>query len=104
MCLILQNAVSEETSPDDPNLKVVTFGTSPIMSTYLVAFVVGEFDFVESKSADGVDVRVFTPPGKKEQGDFALEVNIQITYCIRHVSRVHIFFLFWTRWGKFAKA
>ena len=87
MCLILQNAVSEETSPDDPNLKVVTFGTSPIMSTYLVAFVVGEFDFVESKSADGVDVRVFTPPGKKEQGDFALEV-------IRHVSRVHIFFFF----------
>ena len=71
----LKNATSEETSPDDPNLKVVTFGTSPIMSTYLVAFVIGEFDYVESKSTDGVDVRVFTPLGKKEQGDFALEVS-----------------------------
>lgn len=45
------------------------------MSTYLVAFVVGEFDFVEGRSADGVDVRVFTPLGKKEQGEFALEVR-----------------------------
>ncbi|XP_030829988.1 puromycin-sensitive aminopeptidase [Strongylocentrotus purpuratus] len=71
------NSISDETSPDDPSLKVVTFGTSPIMSTYLVAFVVGEFDFVEGRSADGVDVRVFTPLGKKEQGEFALEVSLK---------------------------
>lgn len=44
------------------------------MSTYLVAVVVGEFDYVEDKSSDGVLVRVYTPPGKKEQGRFALHV------------------------------
>jgi len=45
------------------------------MSTYLVAFVVGEFDFVEGKDADGVLIRVYTPKGKAIQGQFALEVR-----------------------------
>lgn len=61
--------------PTDPNLKEVKFATTPIMSTYLLACVVGEYDFVEDKTADGVDIRVFTPVGKKEQGVFALHVS-----------------------------
>ncbi len=51
---------------------------TPIMSTYLVAFVVGDFDYVEETSADGVLVRVYTPPGKKEQGRFALQVASKV--------------------------
>ena len=51
------------------------YAQSPVMSTYLVAFVVGEFDFVEGKDADGVLIRVYTPKGKAIQGQFALEVN-----------------------------
>ncbi len=46
------------------------------MSTYLVAFVIGEYDYVESQSSDGVTVRVYTPVGKAEQGKFALEVRM----------------------------
>lgn len=42
------------------------------MSTYLVAFVVGEFDFVEGKDSDGVNIRVYTPKGQAVQGQFAL--------------------------------
>lgn len=45
------------------------------MSTYLLAFVVGEFDYVEGKDADGVLVRVYTPVGKKEEGKYALDVR-----------------------------
>ena len=45
------------------------------MSTYLVAFVVGEFDFVEGKDADEVNIRVYTAKGKASQGQFALEVS-----------------------------
>ena len=44
------------------------------MSTYLLAFVVGEYDFVEEKDSNGVLIRVYTPVGKKEQGRFALQV------------------------------
>ncbi|GJQ68392.1 Psa [Trypoxylus dichotomus] len=54
------------------------FETTPIMSTYLVAVVVGEYDYVEEHSADGVLVRVYTPRGKKEQGLFALEVATKV--------------------------
>lgn len=56
----------------------VQFDTTPIMSTYLVAVVVGEYDFVEAKSSDGVLVRVYTPVGKKDQGEFALEVATRV--------------------------
>ena len=45
------------------------------MSVYLLAFIVGEFDFVEEKDSNGVLVRVYTPVGKAEQGRFALDVS-----------------------------
>lgn len=48
------------------------------MSTYLVAVVVGEFDYIEDKSSDGVLVRVYVPKSKKEQGQFALEVATKV--------------------------
>lgn len=60
------------------NLRKVHFNTTPIMSTYLVAVVVGEYDYVEGTSGDGVLVRVYTPVGKKEQGLFALEVATKV--------------------------
>jgi puromycin-sensitive aminopeptidase len=39
-----------------------------------VALVVGEFEYVEGRSAEGILVRVFTPIGKKDQ------VNISSNY------------------------
>uniref|UniRef100_A0A8C5IXD8 Aminopeptidase n=1 Tax=Junco hyemalis TaxID=40217 RepID=A0A8C5IXD8_JUNHY len=68
------NVVERRPYPDDESLVEVKFARSPVMSTYLVAFVVGEYDFVEARSQDGVLVRVYTPVGKAEQGKFALEV------------------------------
>lgn len=73
--LALQNVIDRKPYPEDDSLVEVKFATSPIMSTYLVAFVIGEYDFVESQSSDGVTVRVYTPVGKAEQGKFALEVR-----------------------------
>jgi len=54
--------------------KEIQFMDSPKMSTYLVAFVVGEFDFVQAKTEHGVLVRVYAPPGNSEKGEFALNV------------------------------
>nr|XP_060636893.1 puromycin-sensitive aminopeptidase isoform X2 [Anolis sagrei ordinatus] len=68
------NVTDRRPYPDDENLVEVKFARTPVMSTYLVAFVVGEYDFVETRSTDGVLVRVYTPVGKAEQGKFALEV------------------------------
>lgn len=69
---------SECPDPSGSGLHVVRFDTTPIMSTYLVAVVVGEYDYLEDRSRDGVLVRVYTPVGKKEQGRFALEVATKV--------------------------
>jgi puromycin-sensitive aminopeptidase len=58
----------------DPGYKIVNFKPSPKMSTYLLAYVVGEFESVETKTKDGATVRVFTTAGKKHQAKFALDV------------------------------
>ncbi|XP_047517240.1 puromycin-sensitive aminopeptidase [Pieris napi] len=58
--------------------KIMQFDRTPIMSTYLVAVVVGEYDYVEKTSNDGVLVRVYTPVGKSKQGMFALEVAAKV--------------------------
>ena len=57
--------------------KTVSFLESPRMSTYLLAFVVGEFDHVSSLTQHGVLIRVFGPPGKPELGEFALDCAVK---------------------------
>lgn len=57
---------------------VVLFQESPPMSTYLVAFIVGEFDYVETIQ-DGIVFRVYTLPGDSEKGLFQLDVAWKVT-------------------------
>jgi uncharacterized membrane protein len=64
--------LSNKTLPGG-EMKELTFLETPIMSTYLVAFCVGEFDYVQAQTTHGVLVRVYTPPGKSETGLFALD-------------------------------
>eukprot|EP00727_Mastigamoeba_balamuthi_P007514 m51a1_g3383 putative puromycin-sensitive aminopeptidase-like (864) ;mRNA; f:495047-498699 len=52
----------------------VRFAETPVMSTYLVALAVGEFDHVEGRTKEGVLVRIYTQPGVKSQGEFSLRV------------------------------
>lgn len=55
----------------------VKFMPSPSMSTYLLAMCVGEFDFIQGITKGGVSIRVFTTPGRKHLGTFALDVAIR---------------------------
>ncbi|MBP6883898.1 MAG: M1 family metallopeptidase [Candidatus Pacebacteria bacterium] len=57
--------------------EVVKFSPTPVMSTYLLAFIVGDFEYIESKTKKGVLVRVFTTPGKKHQAKFALDCAVK---------------------------
>uniref|UniRef100_A0A7S4NEL5 Aminopeptidase n=1 Tax=Odontella aurita TaxID=265563 RepID=A0A7S4NEL5_9STRA len=51
----------------------ITYLDTPVMSTYLLAICVGEFDYVQTQTQNGVLVRVYTPPGKSASGTFALD-------------------------------
>ena len=64
---------------EDEGTKTVTFETTPIMSTYLLAFFVGEVDYIEKftkrKNGDQIRVRVYSPPLKSSEGAFALDLT-----------------------------
>ena len=68
--------VAEETAAGA--LKTVKFAESPIMSTYLLAFIVAELSFIEQKADNGTLIRVLTTRGKEEQGRFALDTSVAL--------------------------
>lgn len=54
--------------------KAVTFNKTPLMSTYLLAFVIGELNYIETNSFR-VPVRVYAPKDRDiEHGRFSLEL------------------------------
>lgn len=54
--------------------KAVKFQPTPLMSTYLVAFIIGELNFIETKKFR-VPIRVYAPPSSNiEHGRFSLEL------------------------------
>ena len=79
------NVVKEE--PIDINgktLKSVQFARTPVMSTYLVAFAVGEYDFVEAVAnptkpagSKPITCRVYTLKGQSGLGKFALDCCVK---------------------------
>ncbi len=59
-------------------IKSVEFDTTPVMSTYLLAFVVGDLAHIEKQAADGTLVRVWTTRGKEQQGRFTLDTSVKL--------------------------
>ncbi len=70
----LSNMPIEKQAKLAGGLKHVHYKISPVMPTYLVAFVVADLEYIEAKDKNGILIRVYTLPGKKEQGRFALKV------------------------------
>ena len=75
----LSNMDVKESISESDGLKRVKFNKSPLMSTYLLAFVVGEFDYVEAFTSGEfndhpIKCRVYTLPGEKEKGRFSLDI------------------------------
>jgi len=73
----ISNTLETSVKEHESGYKIVEFAPTPKMSTYLLAFIVGEFEYIEGRTKDDVLVRVFTTPGKKDQAKFALDVAIK---------------------------
>merc|ERR1712137_653347 len=69
----LSNMPPISAAMESKDKKLIKFDKTPKMSTYLVAFCLGKFEFLDN-NADGTIVRVYTTPGKSEQGKFALQI------------------------------
>ena len=72
MAVISNSKVISDVTDASAEKHTVRFATTPKMSSYLLAIAIGHFESIEG-SADGVPIRVWTTPGKKELGTFALE-------------------------------
>jgi aminopeptidase N len=53
----------------------VRFATTMVMSTYLLAFIVGPFELSRAVDVDGVPLRIATPPGRAHLAPYASEVG-----------------------------
>ncbi|OPB39679.1 Aminopeptidase N [Trichoderma guizhouense] len=74
----LSNMPVKDTKPTKKGWQLVSFETSPVMSSYLLAWAVGDFEYIEQltdRKYNGkqIPVRVYTTRGLKEQGRWALE-------------------------------
>ncbi len=74
---VSNTVIVSETDQDD-GYRAVHFAETPVMSTYLLAFIVGDLASVERSAPDGTLVRVWATRGKEELGRSALEDAIRI--------------------------
>ncbi|KAH8691108.1 peptidase family M1-domain-containing protein [Talaromyces proteolyticus] len=70
--------VKSERAGNIPGRKVVSFERSPIMSTYLLAWAIGDFEYVEALTqrkynGSSIPIRLYTTRGLKDQAHYALE-------------------------------
>lgn len=72
----VSNARELSAQPGNDGKVIHRFAETMKMSTYLVAFVVGDFEIAGPVDAGGVPLRVLHTPGKSHLADFALEVGV----------------------------
>ena len=67
-----------DTAGLDSGYKSMMFARTPVMSTYLMAFVIGDLTYIEQEAVNNTRVGVWTTRGKEEQGRFALETSARM--------------------------
>jgi puromycin-sensitive aminopeptidase len=71
-----QKPVMIDKDPKKVKLETV-FETTPIMSTYLLAFVYGNVGYKQAKSSNGTIVRAYATPENVQHTDFCLDVAVK---------------------------
>lgn len=74
----LSNMPEKSVKKVENGKQVISFETTPVMSTYLLAWAIGDFEYIEDfteRQYNGkhLPVRVYTTKGLKEHGRYALE-------------------------------
>uniref|UniRef100_A0A9L0R5M0 Aminopeptidase n=1 Tax=Equus caballus TaxID=9796 RepID=A0A9L0R5M0_HORSE len=62
--------------PEDANWSITEFESTPVMSTYLLVFIVSEFTYVESKSPNDVLIRIWARPSATAEGHGSYALNV----------------------------
>jgi aminopeptidase N len=73
--------------------KIVRFERTPIMSTYLMAWALGDFEYIEEYTkrkyrGESLPIRVYATPGLEQQGKLALECACRIIDYFSEVKSV----------------
>lgn len=89
----LSNMPEKETKEGQKGRKIVYFKKTPVMSTYLLAWSFGDFEYVEDftrRKYNGkqLPVRVYTTRGLKEQGRFGVQVCHQVVDYFSDIFKV----------------
>lgn len=79
----LSNMQEKQTRKSKDGHKIVSFDRTPVMSTYLLAWAFGDFEYIEDftrrkYNGKSLPVRVYTTRGLKQQGQLALESAHQV--------------------------
>lgn len=72
---ISNTAVAREQAISGTGKKEVVFSDTIRMSTYLVAFIVGEFEATDAVVTEGIPLRVWSVPGKSHLAKFARDIG-----------------------------
>ncbi|KAI7822147.1 lysine aminopeptidase ApsA [Gamsiella multidivaricata] len=78
----LSNMSVESTSMLENGMQEVTFLKTPIMATYLLAWTIGDFDYIEAYtsgefSGEQVPCRLYAPVGLARHGQYSLDLAVQ---------------------------
>jgi puromycin-sensitive aminopeptidase len=73
---VISNTKIKKQSKHDGEIKTEFFDT-PVMSTYLLAFIVGKLEYKSLKTKDGVEVRTYATKNNIDHTQFALETAVK---------------------------
>ena len=81
LTVVSNAAVVDESTAD--GVTTVRFADTMVMSTYLVAFVVGPMEATDEVDVDGTPLRIVHPPGKGHLTPYAVEVG---SFSLRYLA------------------
>ena len=74
----ISNMPQKEETINPDGTKTIWFETTPIMSTYLLALIVGDINCIQRATESGTLVRIWAIDGSEEKGGYALDISIKI--------------------------